>query len=662
MSKLILGFLCCLLCAVSFAQSATVQISKYPEAVVADGSSSVNLTIQVRDKNGSIVPDGTEVLIETNLGSVTPNLATTRNGFATATLTAGNIPGMARVNVSVIELRATTSIDVLFAKSREELSSENLTVRLSGPNRVTYSPELRIIRVDGPGKKVKLVAPGIEIAADDLQYDLRLAKVTAKRADVTIDNVTREYREMFIDIRTFQGLGIAPVESTNIIYVPKPPYFQIGIERKTRSGPVSINRSEITPYTEPMGGSEFTFVSIDEQTSLVYARRATIYPSREIHFQDASLDIQGQVVLRVPLFKVSTQEVRTIITEEFIEVANNQLNVDFPYYLALQDGGNSALRFRYGTRYGRGFGAAGGMFLDLEHSWSLSSTERGFFALQGVSRKDWGMTLRQNLQLGKTGNAYIQADFPAHRALVGNLNMDGRLGKWVRANYVLGASRNVSGLRNDTIDQSLNIRRDPIKVKGLPVYWNFGVFGSTRNFTTDDTSTFSRMTGADVQAVHQPIKLGNGTFNLQGRVAHFTGYNIRPGLNSFVNASFGSPIGNGMYLSLNYDFSDERVNASFIGKHRLSSSMELSLGRLYLSTFAAKSIDIDRYNIQGDLSYRFHRLWRVGATSTLESFKGSSYSDAGLLVAYTVGYREIGVSWSQRRNRIGIEILGTPVR
>ncbi len=292
---LVLFALLVFLCLAPFAkaQEATIQISKFPEAVVADGSSTVTLSIQVRNRNGSNVPDGTQVVIESTLGSVRPNVLTTKDGFAQTVLTAGQISGLARITASAVTFRATTVIEVLFAKNRAELEDDQFSVEISAPNRLTYSPERRVIRADGPGQLVLLKSRNLEILADDLQYDLRSNVIIAKRAKVTSEGKTTQFLELALNVKELTGFGVATFDAMVPNIRPAPRLFSLTFEQRRRIGPVNFAAGKITPRIEALPTGAFTFADMDGDITLVYARQATIYPTREVLFRSATVDIQG---------------------------------------------------------------------------------------------------------------------------------------------------------------------------------------------------------------------------------------------------------------------------------------------------------------------------------------------------------------------------------
>ncbi|HID87178.1 MAG TPA: DUF11 domain-containing protein, partial [Anaerolineae bacterium] len=80
--------------------SHTVTVQTEPESIPADGLSTAVITATVRDQYDNPVADGTPVAFTTTLGVITPTLATTSQGVATATLTAGTVAGTAIVTAT----------------------------------------------------------------------------------------------------------------------------------------------------------------------------------------------------------------------------------------------------------------------------------------------------------------------------------------------------------------------------------------------------------------------------------------------------------------------------------------------------------------------------------------------------------------------------------
>ena len=78
--------------------NSTIVIST-PNRVLPIGGTT-DITAQVTDQNGSVVPNGTVVRFTASLGTVNPFEAETRNGLAVTTFTAGSVSGVAEVRAS----------------------------------------------------------------------------------------------------------------------------------------------------------------------------------------------------------------------------------------------------------------------------------------------------------------------------------------------------------------------------------------------------------------------------------------------------------------------------------------------------------------------------------------------------------------------------------
>ena len=71
-----------------------------------------------------------------------------------------------------------------------------------------------------------------------------------------------------------------------------------------------------------------------------------------------------------------------------------------------------------------------------------------------------------------------------------------------------------------------------------------------------------------------------------------------------------------------------------------------------------KGLDVDRLSYNLDASYRLNDLMRLSYAYTYERFYGAGYLDYSFVFGYRVGYREIGLTWSHKTKRLGIQVLG----
>jgi hypothetical protein len=303
------------------------------------------------------------------------------------------------------------------------------------------------------------------------------------------------------------------------------------------------------------------------------------------------------------------------------------------------------------------------LFLDYENGWTLGREEnQGYFTLGGIGRRDWGLSLRQSTRFSGATNAYLQADFPSNRAINGTASVDTRLSKTVRANLYTNVSRSVKGIKSSSFNQSISIRQNPVKIKNSPFTFSPGIVYNTRQFSSAGFSTFSDGVGLEMNLGASPKRIGNGFLNFSARGGQLFGRNVNAGLSSAATLRYDAAFSDQATYGLSYDFSDDRFSSASIGRHRIGATLNYSKGKTSITTYASRSLGLDRSSLQADLSYGLSGLYRIGATSTFESFRGSRYTDYSVVLAYRVGFREIGLSWSRRTNRIGIEILGSSLR
>ena len=105
------------------AQNGVIDVEAFPSVTVADGRSTLTITARLRDNRGNLVPDGTQVIFDTTLGSFRERVVTTSDGYARAVLIAGDVPGIARVKASALQFNAIGESDVEFVGDRSLLNS-----------------------------------------------------------------------------------------------------------------------------------------------------------------------------------------------------------------------------------------------------------------------------------------------------------------------------------------------------------------------------------------------------------------------------------------------------------------------------------------------------------------------------------------------------------
>jgi hypothetical protein len=83
-----------------------------------------------------------------------------------------------------------------------------------------------------------------------------------------------------------------------------------------------------------------------------------------------------------------------------------------------------------------------------------------------------------------------------------------------------------------------------------------------------------------------------------------------------------------------------------------------STGKMTLSLMASKSLGIDRFDVDGAVSYHLTGLWRLSYSYAADRYLDSYFGDNTVGIGYKIGWREIGLVWSESTKRFGIQFGG----
>jgi hypothetical protein len=123
--------------------------------------------------------------------------------------------------------------------------------------------------------------------------------------------------------------------------------------------------------------------------------------------------------------------------------------------------------------------------------------------------------------------------------------------------------------------------------------------------------------------------------------------------------SLRSRIGKTTNFALGYEiFGGDALEFSLTGKQRLSFQGDYSAGNTRLSLMGSRSLDADWSSLFIDASYKLGGPFRFSSSYTLDDYLDTKYLDYELTLWYQLGVRDIGLSWSKRTNRLGIQFLG----
>ncbi|MDI9636764.1 invasin domain 3-containing protein [Geitlerinema splendidum] len=640
------------------ANTGTIALEAYPAVTVADGRSTLTITAQVRDQSGSVVPNGTQVVFDTSIGSFRDRIVTTQNGYARAVLVSGDVPGIARIRASVLRFNAAGDLEVEFVANRSMLSAAREFVEVVGSDSLIYSVDDRIIEATGDNRGAMLKYRDIEITADDLQLRVQAYEVNARRAIIKIAGKTYEFEDIHFKLNRRTGFGtanaripVADPSKTGVFGLP------ISYREEFRLYEISAEGLKVPEKRPDL--RVMAFQDISASVSMISAKKAVAYPRKEVQFHKADVKVAHQTVMQVPLFKVSVNTSSPVITEQFFNVSNNNVAVNYPYYLSLKPGETSLLRARWGSNYSTGAGASRGAFLDYELNWNKGDMFDGGMTVFGIGRDDWGLGLRQTWASSDSTTLSTTVDFPAHKSMFAGANLSRQFpGFSLNANASHGRSFGNGRFTSDSLNVVLE--KDPTRLGSLPGRMYFGLSASQNKFKAGEFASSQDVYGGHMRLVSDPLRLApNHTLNISYTLSHLTGSNARNGFSQTGTITIGSNPLPGLAVNTLYEYVDDGFTSTILGKHKLTLEAYYQSGRTSISGFWTKSLDIERMNASARMRYDLGNSWRFSYLTYFDEFGIDSYFDQSFILSYRLGYREIGLSYSHRTKRIGLELLGT---
>lgn len=668
-----------------------IQLQAFPNEAVADGRSTIAITLVVKNSDGSNVADGTQVLVNSTLGSFRQNIVQTTSGIARAVLVAGNVPGTAKITASLVQNQSSPSVlEVDFVSDRSQLSSNNDFTEISASGSLEYIYARKIVNANGAHFGVKFDFRDRLIEADDLQFIYDTQEVRAHHARMKVGKQTYVFQDLYMDLRAQKGYGLTEVDYWPLDrirysgyqfffeqYNPAEDTYELSQKRR-RIGMVAISRSGITLQTQPVPPDKFDFVKTrsiiaitkdelkqereeDMEIARITAKRMTVVSRKEIQFQHAAI-YQGETrILSLPLFRLDLYGMQNQFpTEQFVSFNNNQFGLNYPYYLSLERQQSTDIRFSTGQTFGRGYGTNRGVFFDFERTWNRASGD-GSFTYSGIGRDDFNLGFRQFLKLDDNTTASFAIDSPRAKNLI-STGTYSRYQPGLQTSLTGTVQRSLDGTStSDRQDYFLVLEKDPIKIGKLP--WNM-YYGFNATYSKTDLKTGTGL-GARLRFISHPFMLdkSGGSLTAGLTFAQYSGSNVATPFASTANVSYVKSFGTRFGTVLTYDYARDGITEKAIGLHRFSSQLNYTDRKFSSSIFAAQSVGLDRLSFFADCSYRVADLWRVGYQYTLNRYSGSSYLDYNVVLAYRLrtDRPEFGFLYSQQTKRIGFMLFGLAV-
>lgn len=650
-----------LVSAAGFARGDTgyLRIDLFPQISVADSRSTVTVSVDVRLANGRAAPDGTRVLFQTTMGRFQEANVSTSNGVARALLTTGSVPGAAKITVNAISLGAAATAELELVANRSELASSRTYVEMEAPTAVRYSMDYQTVTASGSGQSVTVRIGKSLIQAADVQFDVSRQEIRAHQAHLVYKGKAFDFSDLLVRPTTRQFIGTTSYVGPTLVGIRSSGHtLAPWVKDQAHFGVVQVLPSgTLRPLDAGAPREKFEFQDISDTQSEITAKRALVFPNREIQFQKAAVAVNGQKVIQLPLYRLSLAGGPSSFGEQILTLNDNKIGVDYPYYLSMSPNQTSLLRLQFGQPSGRTLSGNSGSFVNYEMKWNREDGSEGGLTLSGLNRQDWSLDAHHSFHYEDGSSLTAMLSSPQRKSIFGSIGFSKPIAGY-HLNVNASSSRTLTGLRSDADQLSTVLESDPRKQPGLPLTWYYGLTATESRSRFVDLNRNAEVLGLRLRGQFDPLRLSprtslNSSFALSQRWGTVRGL----GVDANVGLTQTMPWGP---VNLNYDYLSDSGLASALagGRQRLSLESAYTVGRTDLHLLASRSLDADVTSFYGDASYQFSGLYRFSLGYTLDTYFGDRSLDYTLMFSYRLGLRELGLLWSNRTKRLGLEVLG----
>jgi len=614
----------------------SIQLTAYPLLSVADGRSTVTITAVIRNSSGSTVSDGTIVRFSTTAGSFRDADVRTTAGTARAVLVAPNSPGVVTVTASASGVNAVSTYDVEFVRDRSMLNSARQYAEITGPDYLVYHSDQKIVSATGKDKTAKLTFRDFKIAADDMQINVSTMVVVATQASLSLGGKTIECKRLKYALNQRRGSAIAEIDG-KIQYV-------------------KITAAEAKPDAQGMTPTEFDFADVGLSRSSIQATRIIAFPNREIQFHNAKLFVGDTKVLQFPLYALKPNGEGTLFSDQLVSFENGGLVLNYPQYLSLSPNFTSVLRLRSGQDYSRGGSSSQGIYLDFENHYMIGDKADGSLGLANIGRDDMGLTWRHTHRIDDSTTASAMLDMPGFKSLYGNMNVNRDFNGFT-AQLSGTSSHSLRGIatQNERLDFTADTNTK--RIGSLPLSYSVGFTATSAHALYGTTSTEEQGVGIRNRVLLAPLPLWQGA-NLTGSltVTRLWGDARSSGFKILSTITAASSLGRNGSIRLSYDYAQDEFTSELLGRHRLTADVALDMGPLSATIMGSKALDIDSFQLFADVSWQFSKLWRVGSALSWDRYLKEMVTDHLLWLGYSLGGREIALTYSPSTQKFGFQL------
>lgn len=612
----------------------SISMYSYPNAIIADGKSTSNITCEIYDNKGNKIQDGVRVDFSTSLGNITP-YANTSGGSVQIVLRSAPVEGVAIVTATVPSLGivSRTTIDFL-APGTEIVKDSYLSIE---GKYLGYDADSGIIdSTSGINIKYK----GAAITAYDAQIDtaknvlLVRAKLgeylTLKKQDTTI-----EATELYVNLTNSKAYGYILVDG-HLTLVS-----------------LRINDLRYEPIDNLPNNINFDFVPIEEindSSLFITAKLFILEPKKEIKAKRPTVYVKGTKTFTVPFLKMSLYGGVGGVFGSFVAYGSDGLRIDLPIYVNLTATSSTAIRVQKDAETYVGSSSGGGFWrVDLESAYGTGTDSSGMFEVMNVNQKDgWGLRLNNRTIFSDSGRFQGSIEYPNHENVFTNLNYSKNLKDFY---YSISGRSSYYEAKRDTYSGNAYIQT---QAKPLFKFLNYNV--SNQVFYdasyTDKKNRLGDRAGLNIYTNY--INLGAVQLNASGSYTQ-TFQNEYGGYSVTGNAGVIIPMGQSTMLSLYYSYlleeAKERYESSYV-----SADLYFWLSSVGFRANGTYNINDESYNVYGEFQWSPIRYWALKASGSYQHYNYDSYYDYKLSIGRQFGIQEYRIAWTYSKQRFDFEV------
>ena len=625
-----------------------IRLTVSPQMIYADGKSVCAVSAEVRDSSGAPAADGVQVRFSTSLGVIDTS-ANTNGGVARAILRSGTQPGQAMVSAVLTDGQAVAQALVDFLAPGAQIEPDAI-IDVSSERYLAFAADSQTIDASG---KCRLEHRGLVIEAENVQIDLDRnvarargqaggSKVRVARGAKTITASALTY-----DLSAQRGLALVEDDAGKIT-------------RQYFSG-VDLSSVPISGQPAPKA---FDFVDLSNTRMLVKAESITVRPRREVQFKGAEVYLNGERVLKLPLYLIPLAGDPTR-GPQYLGFSSAGVRVNIPIYFSLSPTGVGSVRIRNQQGGWSRYSSLPGWAVDLEQSYAGARSE-GRVTVGEVNRGDWGLDWEHNQQVGRNSRLVSYVGFPARRDLFGTMSFSGPLGEAGSLTLNLRGTRYKG--RDGTMASDLYLRTNPRRLSQKLKY-SMGLrasFSNEKRIVVDGvdpgglpvlrTERYGYGSGLQLQLYSLPLSFGRKTSLSTSLSLGQDWGRLRSGFSAYGNAMLTSSFGARSSIALGYTYTREPGLLENYGHHRASLSYMFYGGKWSGALSSVYTLDQRMTSAYASMAYQFTPLWRLDLRGTYQVFGAYGLSDLEIGLGRRIGSQDVSVVWSKSLRKLRLEL------